>query len=208
MVFFAASVCDLVGGRDGPEEQPWTCPTYPPFARPDRSGERAVSLAGSGLPCRNMSGDARSSRMGGKPSRPCPAQHGHRLQVVRGVIWLKRMWCAAGQIREGASVLQRKTNKPVRFEIREATQISRKRYMENAPVAGSEYPWPGGALRASGNSIWRQSAIRSDRRRCALIGSIYSLPQGGKCLSNARPHLSCRWVLPLGNTRRPLFLSR
>lgn len=50
---------------------------------------------------------------------------------------------ASGQIKEGASVLQCKTQKPVRLEISEGTRTSVEKWMEDELMVGSEYPWPG-----------------------------------------------------------------
>ncbi len=49
---------------------------------------------------------------------------------------------ASGQIKERASVLQSKTQKPVRFEISEGTRASVARWTEDALMLGSEYVWP------------------------------------------------------------------
>lgn len=50
---------------------------------------------------------------------------------------------ASGQIKERASVLQSKTQTPVRFEISEGTRASLARWMREPLMAGSEYLWPG-----------------------------------------------------------------
>jgi len=50
---------------------------------------------------------------------------------------------ASDQIKERASVLQSKTQKPVRFEISEGTRASVKKWMEDELMVGSEYLWPG-----------------------------------------------------------------
>jgi len=50
---------------------------------------------------------------------------------------------ASGYIKERASVLQSKTQKPVKFEITEGTRISIKRWMKDPIMVGSEYLWPG-----------------------------------------------------------------
>ena len=50
---------------------------------------------------------------------------------------------ASGQIKERASVLQSKTQKPVRFEISEGTRASVEKWMEDEVMVGSEYLWPG-----------------------------------------------------------------
>ena len=42
-----------------------------------------------------------------------------------------------------ASVLQSKTQKPVRFEISEGTRASIAKWMEDELMVGSEYLWPG-----------------------------------------------------------------
>ncbi len=50
---------------------------------------------------------------------------------------------ASGQIKERASVLQSKTQKPVRFEISEGTRASVEKWMKDPLMIGSEYLWPG-----------------------------------------------------------------
>lgn len=50
---------------------------------------------------------------------------------------------AAGQVKERASIVQSKTQKPVRFEITEGTRKSLMRWMEEPLMIGSEYLWPG-----------------------------------------------------------------
>ncbi|MCR9086187.1 MAG: tyrosine-type recombinase/integrase [Rhodobacteraceae bacterium] len=50
---------------------------------------------------------------------------------------------ASGQIKERASVLQSKTQKPVRFEISEGTRASLEKWMADELMVGSEYLWPG-----------------------------------------------------------------
>ena len=50
---------------------------------------------------------------------------------------------ASGQIKERSSVLQSKTQKPVRFEISEGTRASVAKWMEDPMMVGSEYLWPG-----------------------------------------------------------------
>jgi len=50
---------------------------------------------------------------------------------------------ASGQIKERASVLQSKTQKPVRFEISEGTRASVMKWMEDPLMVGSEFLWPG-----------------------------------------------------------------
>ncbi|WP_294224152.1 tyrosine-type recombinase/integrase [uncultured Shimia sp.] len=50
---------------------------------------------------------------------------------------------AAGQVKERASIIQSKTQKPVRFEITEGTRKSILRWMEEPLMIGSEFLWPG-----------------------------------------------------------------
>ena len=50
---------------------------------------------------------------------------------------------AAGQVKERASIIQSKTQRPVRFEITEGTRRSLARWMEEPLMVGSEYLWPG-----------------------------------------------------------------
>lgn len=50
---------------------------------------------------------------------------------------------AAGQVKERASIIQSKTQKPVRFEITEGTRKSLLRWIDEPLMKGSEYLWPG-----------------------------------------------------------------
>ena len=50
---------------------------------------------------------------------------------------------ASGHIKERASVLQSKTQKPVRFEISEGTRAFVAKWMEDQLMVGSKYLWPG-----------------------------------------------------------------
>lgn len=50
---------------------------------------------------------------------------------------------ASAQIKARASVLQSKTQKPVRFEISEGTRASVAKWMEDLLMVGSEFLWPG-----------------------------------------------------------------
>ena len=50
---------------------------------------------------------------------------------------------AAGQVRERASVVQSKTQKPVRFEVSEGTRGSVASWLSDPAMGGSEYLWPG-----------------------------------------------------------------
>ena len=50
---------------------------------------------------------------------------------------------AAGQVKERTSIIQSKTQKPVRFEITEGTRKSLLRWMDEPLMVGSEFLWPG-----------------------------------------------------------------
>lgn len=50
---------------------------------------------------------------------------------------------ATGQIKERASVLQSKTQKPVRFGISEGSKASVAKWQQNPLMIGSEHLWPG-----------------------------------------------------------------
>ncbi|WP_298922198.1 hypothetical protein [uncultured Roseobacter sp.] len=50
---------------------------------------------------------------------------------------------ASSQIKERTSVLQSKTQKPLRFEISEGTRASIQKWVEDELMVGSEYLWPG-----------------------------------------------------------------
>ncbi len=50
---------------------------------------------------------------------------------------------ASGLIKDRASILQSKIQKPVRFEISEGTRASVAKWMEDPQMVGSEYFWPG-----------------------------------------------------------------
>ncbi len=49
----------------------------------------------------------------------------------------------AGQMKERTSVLQSKTQKPVRFEITDGTRKSVIRWLNDPLMVGSEFLWPG-----------------------------------------------------------------
>ena len=49
----------------------------------------------------------------------------------------------AGQVKERTSIIQSKTQKPVRFEITDGTRKSLDRWMDEPLIIGSEFLWPG-----------------------------------------------------------------
>ncbi|MDG1532688.1 MAG: tyrosine-type recombinase/integrase [Paracoccaceae bacterium] len=49
----------------------------------------------------------------------------------------------SGQMKERASVMQSKTQKPVRFEITEGTRKSVSAWLKDPMMVGSEFLWPG-----------------------------------------------------------------
>jgi integrase len=49
---------------------------------------------------------------------------------------------AAGRVRERASITQRKTSRPVRFEITEPTRQSLERWIADPEMVGEEFLWP------------------------------------------------------------------
>lgn len=60
------------------------------------------------------------------------------------LVWMKVAdVMASGQIKARASVLQSKTQKPVRFEISEGTRASAAKWMDDPLMVGTEYLWPG-----------------------------------------------------------------
>lgn len=50
---------------------------------------------------------------------------------------------AAGSIKERASVLQQKTNTPVRFELTAGTRASLKAWVDHPKMSGHSFLWPG-----------------------------------------------------------------
>ena len=50
---------------------------------------------------------------------------------------------AAGLVKERASIIQSKTDKPVRFEISEGTRRSISQWLADPLMIGSEFLWPG-----------------------------------------------------------------
>ena len=50
---------------------------------------------------------------------------------------------ASGQVKERTSIIQSKTQRPVRFEITEGTRKTLPRWMEEPLMVGSEFLWPG-----------------------------------------------------------------
>lgn len=49
---------------------------------------------------------------------------------------------AAGRVRERASITQRKTGQPVRFEITEPTRQSLERWIASLEMVGADFLWP------------------------------------------------------------------
>jgi integrase len=49
---------------------------------------------------------------------------------------------AAGRVRERASIVQRKTGRPVRFEITETTRRSLDRWIADPEMRGADHLWP------------------------------------------------------------------
>ncbi len=49
----------------------------------------------------------------------------------------------AGRVKERASIIQSKTQRPVQFEITEGTRQSVLRWVQSPPMLGSEHLWPG-----------------------------------------------------------------
>jgi integrase len=49
---------------------------------------------------------------------------------------------AAGHVKVRASIVQRKTGKPVRFEITETTRLSLERWIGDVEMKGLEFLWP------------------------------------------------------------------
>ncbi|MEM9046582.1 MAG: integrase, partial [Pseudomonadota bacterium] len=50
---------------------------------------------------------------------------------------------AAGQVKERTSVLQSKTQKPVKFELTEGTRKSIAQWLKDPRMIGQEFLWPG-----------------------------------------------------------------
>ena len=61
----------------------------------------------------------------------------------------------AGRVRERATVVQSKTNKPVQFEITEGTRTSLLQWVREPEMAGCEFLWPS-RLRAQDHISTRQ----------------------------------------------------
>lgn len=66
-----------------------------------------------------------------------------RAQRMAGLVKLHCGVIDGSEPQERASVLQSKTQKPVRFEISEGTRASVATWMEEPLMVGSEYLWPG-----------------------------------------------------------------
>jgi hypothetical protein len=49
---------------------------------------------------------------------------------------------AAGRVKERASIVQRKTGRPVRFEITEPTRTSLDRWIAEPAMLGADFLWP------------------------------------------------------------------
>lgn len=69
---------------------------------------------------------------------------------------------AAGQVKERASIVQSKTQKPVSFEITEGTRKSLFRWMEESLMIGSEFLWPGRFHERLHISTWQYARLVRD----------------------------------------------
>jgi integrase len=69
---------------------------------------------------------------------------------------------AAGQVKERASIVQSKTQKPVSFEITEGTRKSLFRWMEEPLMIGSEFLWPGRFHERLHISTWQYARLVRD----------------------------------------------
>ena len=82
----------------------------------------------------------------------------------------------AGQMKERTSVLQSKTQKPVRFEITDGTRKSTIRWLNDPLMVGSEFLWPG---------RFHKPLHISTRQYARLVqGWVINRP-GAKCLRYA-----------------------
>lgn len=90
---------------------------------------------------------------------------------------------AAGRVKERASVTQRKTRKPVRFEITETTRLSLERWIKDPEMIGSEYLWP---------SRGHSSQHLSTRQSCVPRARTPSAPWSMMILSPAAWRLRLR----------------
>jgi len=101
---------------------------------------------------------------------------------------------ASGQIKERASVLQSRTQKPERLEISEGTRASLARWMREPLMIGSEHLWPGRfhewlhistrqyarIVRKWLKSIGLEaSAYGTHSMRCTKVSQIYKCPSSG-----------------------------
>ena len=106
--------------------------------RPNRRPEKAAQA-------QTRLGDPGADGAGRETPQSGPCQSCHRQQAARlrsgedDVVDVM----ASGQIKERASVLQSKTQKPVRFEISDGTRASLARWMRDPLMVGSEHLWPG-----------------------------------------------------------------
>ncbi|RKE97728.1 hypothetical protein C8N30_2352 [Sulfitobacter guttiformis] len=70
------------------------------------------------------------------------AENHHDLALFKMVIDSKLRWWDLVRIKERVSVLQSKTQKPVRFEISEGPRASVAKWMEDPLIVGSEFLRP------------------------------------------------------------------
>ena len=93
------------------------------------------------------------SHVGGDQSSTGTGRAHHDLELFNLAIDSKLRGCdlikmkvvdvmASGQTKERASVLQSKTQKPVRFEISEGTRPSLAKWMRDPLMVGPAYLWP------------------------------------------------------------------
>lgn len=126
---------------------------------------------------------------------------------------------ASGQIKERASVLQSKTQKPVRFEISEGTRASLARWMREPLMIGSEHLWPGPfherlhfptrqyarivrewvkPIGLEVSACGAQRSRRSTRRRATRGRSnfCWGIPRWTALLDTSALNLKMRWLSP------------
>jgi len=136
----------VVEGRGGSESLSCPLPIYPPFAHAAQPGTWGALSVRNGRSGQNTSGPFASVWTIAENHRDLALFNLAIDSKLRGCDLMKLKVAdvyASGQVKERASIVQSKTQRPVRFEITEGTRRSLSRWMEEPMMVGSEYLWPG-----------------------------------------------------------------
>jgi len=92
---------------------------------------------------------------------------------------------SSGQVNSRATIMQQKTQRPVRFEITSRTRSSIERWIEAAELSSSRYLFPS---RINGCSICRPGSMRESSSRGWLESVWTQLPMGRILSGGRKPH--------------------